>query len=68
MQEGKADEQKLVVVSICPQSRASLAAEYKLSIQDVAHKLTQFFKNLGEWVGNNKSTYVHIHKIVKINS
>ncbi|XP_048350432.1 cytosolic iron-sulfur assembly component 3 isoform X1 [Sphaerodactylus townsendi] len=39
--------QKLVVVSVSPQSRASLAARYKLSPLDTAKKLTGFFKRLG---------------------
>ncbi|XP_054851546.1 cytosolic iron-sulfur assembly component 3 [Eublepharis macularius] len=39
--------QKLVVVSVSPQSRASLAARYKLTPLDTAKKLTAFFKRLG---------------------
>ncbi|XP_060116890.1 cytosolic iron-sulfur assembly component 3 [Heteronotia binoei] len=39
--------QKLVVVSVSPQSRASLAARYKLTPLDTAKKLTGFFKKLG---------------------
>lgn len=39
---------KTVVVSMCPQSRASLAAKYKLNIDDAAKKLTGFFHNLGK--------------------
>uniref|UniRef100_A0A4W3JSW9 Nuclear prelamin A recognition factor-like protein n=1 Tax=Callorhinchus milii TaxID=7868 RepID=A0A4W3JSW9_CALMI len=39
--------QKLVVVSVSPQSRASLAAKYNLGITDTARRLTAFFKNLG---------------------
>ncbi|XP_063790938.1 cytosolic iron-sulfur assembly component 3 [Pseudophryne corroboree] len=38
---------KLVVVSVSPQSRASLAAKYNLNIQETAQKLTAFFKQLG---------------------
>lgn len=45
--EGCESEQKLVVVSISPQSRASMAAKYKLSVEETALKLTGFFKNLG---------------------
>ncbi|XP_060696341.1 cytosolic Fe-S cluster assembly factor narfl isoform X1 [Hemiscyllium ocellatum] len=41
------EHQKLVVVSVCPQSRASLAARYKLQVTDTARRLTAFFKNLG---------------------
>ncbi|CAC5385014.1 Probable cytosolic Fe-S cluster assembly factor CPIJ010948,Probable cytosolic Fe-S cluster assembly factor narfl,Nuclear prelamin A recognition factor,Cytosolic iron-sulfur assembly component 3,Protein NAR1,Probable cytosolic Fe-S cluster assembly factor GJ13047,Probable cytosolic Fe-S cluster assembly factor v1g210509,Probable cytosolic Fe-S cluster assembly factor GM20417,Probable cytosolic Fe-S cluster assembly factor AAEL012261,Probable cytosolic Fe-S cluster assembly factor GF22738,Probable cytosolic len=44
---GQAEQQKLVVVSIAPQCRASLAAKYKLSVQETASKLTGFFKKLG---------------------
>ncbi|XP_061849666.1 cytosolic iron-sulfur assembly component 3 isoform X2 [Colius striatus] len=40
-------EQKLVVVSVSPQSRASLAAKCKMSILETAKKLTAFFKSLG---------------------
>uniref|UniRef100_A0A6J0UIN5 Cytosolic iron-sulfur assembly component 3 n=1 Tax=Pogona vitticeps TaxID=103695 RepID=A0A6J0UIN5_9SAUR len=38
---------KLVVVSVSPQSRASLAARFKLTPLDTAKKLTAFFKRLG---------------------
>ncbi|OCT61749.1 cytosolic Fe-S cluster assembly factor narfl [Xenopus laevis] len=40
-------EHKVVVVSVSPQSWASLAARFNLSIQDTAQKLTSFFKQLG---------------------
>uniref|UniRef100_A0A671MR61 Iron hydrogenase small subunit domain-containing protein n=1 Tax=Sinocyclocheilus anshuiensis TaxID=1608454 RepID=A0A671MR61_9TELE len=40
-------EQKVVVVSVSPQSRASLAAHYGLSSSEVARRLTSFLKNLG---------------------
>ncbi|XP_075686699.1 cytosolic iron-sulfur assembly component 3 [Rhinoderma darwinii] len=40
-------QQKLVVVSVSPQSRASLATKFNLSIQETAQKLTSFFKQLG---------------------
>ncbi|KAG8433308.1 hypothetical protein GDO86_017552 [Hymenochirus boettgeri] len=40
-------EHKLVVVSVSPQSRASLAARFNLSIQETAQKLTSFLKQLG---------------------
>ncbi|XP_074774930.1 cytosolic iron-sulfur assembly component 3 [Athene noctua] len=40
-------EQKLVVVSVSPQSRASLAARYKMGVLETAKKLTAFFKSLG---------------------
>uniref|UniRef100_UPI0037E7746E cytosolic Fe-S cluster assembly factor narfl n=1 Tax=Semicossyphus pulcher TaxID=241346 RepID=UPI0037E7746E len=42
-----AAEQKLVVVSVSPQSRASLAARYDLSSSDAGRRLTAFFKGLG---------------------
>ncbi|XP_013915512.1 PREDICTED: cytosolic Fe-S cluster assembly factor NARFL [Thamnophis sirtalis] len=38
---------KLVVVSVSPQSRASLAARFGMTPLDTAKKLTSFFKNLG---------------------
>ncbi|XP_066498313.1 cytosolic Fe-S cluster assembly factor narfl isoform X1 [Hoplias malabaricus] len=46
-QTGSSGEQKVVVVSVSPQSRASLAARYSLSSSDLARRLTAFFKNLG---------------------
>ncbi|XP_070579803.1 cytosolic Fe-S cluster assembly factor narfl-like [Ptychodera flava] len=46
-QNGTPEKQKLIIVSVSPQARASLAAKYKLSIQDTAEKLTGFFKRLG---------------------
>lgn len=36
------------MVSVSPQSRASLAAHYGLKSSEVAHRLTRFLKNLGE--------------------
>ncbi|XP_059717770.1 cytosolic iron-sulfur assembly component 3 isoform X2 [Haemorhous mexicanus] len=42
-----AHEQKLVVVSVSPQSRASLAARCKLGLLETAQKLTSFLKGLG---------------------
>uniref|UniRef100_A0A8V0ZE67 Nuclear prelamin A recognition factor like n=1 Tax=Gallus gallus TaxID=9031 RepID=A0A8V0ZE67_CHICK len=41
------NEQKLVVVSVSPQSRASLAAKCKMSILETAKKLTAFLKSQG---------------------
>ncbi|NXO69429.1 NARFL factor, partial [Phainopepla nitens] len=41
-----AHEQKLVVVSVSPQSRASLAVRCKLGLQDTAQRLTRFFKSV----------------------
>lgn len=41
-------EQKVVVVSVSPQSRASLAARYGLSSSEAGRRLTSFFKGLGE--------------------
>ncbi|NXI59227.1 NARFL factor, partial [Chloroceryle aenea] len=40
-------QQKLVVVSVSPQSRASLAARWKMGVVETAKKLTAFFKSLG---------------------
>ncbi|XP_009955403.1 PREDICTED: cytosolic Fe-S cluster assembly factor NARFL [Leptosomus discolor] len=40
-------EQKLVVVSVSPQSRASLAAGCKMGVLETAKRLTAFLKNLG---------------------
>ena len=40
-------ERKLIVVSISPQSRASIAAKFHLEIKETALKLTRFFKDLG---------------------
>ncbi|XP_017366413.1 cytosolic iron-sulfur assembly component 3 [Cebus imitator] len=40
-------QQRLVVVSVSPQSRASLAAQFQLNPTDTARKLTSFFKKIG---------------------
>ncbi|XP_029997519.1 cytosolic Fe-S cluster assembly factor narfl [Sphaeramia orbicularis] len=40
-------EHKVVVVSVSPQSRASLAAYYDLSSSETGRRLTSFFKGLG---------------------
>ncbi|KAL2101110.1 hypothetical protein ACEWY4_002871 [Coilia grayii] len=40
-------EQQVVVVSVSPQSRASLAAHFGLSSSDAGRRLTSFFKSLG---------------------
>lgn len=40
-------QQRLVVVSVSPQSRASLAARFQLDSTDTARKLTSFFKKIG---------------------
>ncbi|KAL6102870.1 ciao3 [Pungitius sinensis] len=40
-------EQKVVVVSVSPQSRASLAARFDLSSGEAGRRLTSFFKGLG---------------------
>ncbi|MCJ8739336.1 hypothetical protein PDJAM_G00046070 [Pangasius djambal] len=45
--QSSSSEQKLVVVSVSPQSRASLATRYSLRSSEVARRLTTFFKNLG---------------------
>ncbi|XP_072167702.1 cytosolic Fe-S cluster assembly factor narfl-like [Diadema setosum] len=47
IENGEPEKQKTVVVSVSPQSRASLAAKYKLSLQDTAAKLTTFLRELG---------------------
>ncbi|KAK2097204.1 Cytosolic iron-sulfur assembly component 3 [Saguinus oedipus] len=39
-------QQRLVVVSVSPQSRASLAARFQLNPTDTARKLTSFFKKI----------------------
>ncbi|NWV79581.1 NARFL factor, partial [Dasyornis broadbenti] len=41
-----ANEQKLVVVSVSPQSRASLAARCKMGVLETAQKLTAFLKSV----------------------
>uniref|UniRef100_A0A8C5Q6H7 Cytosolic iron-sulfur assembly component 3 n=1 Tax=Leptobrachium leishanense TaxID=445787 RepID=A0A8C5Q6H7_9ANUR len=40
-------QHKLVVVSVSPQSRASLAAKFNLSVTETAKKLNTFFKQIG---------------------
>ncbi|KYO30827.1 cytosolic iron-sulfur assembly component 3 [Alligator mississippiensis] len=40
-------EQKLIVISVSPQSRASLAVRFKMNPLETAKKLTAFLKNLG---------------------
>ncbi|KAL7378004.1 hypothetical protein ABVT39_007276 [Epinephelus coioides] len=40
-------EQKVVVVSVSPQSRASIAAYFDLSSSETGRRLTSFFKGLG---------------------
>ncbi|XP_068575201.1 cytosolic Fe-S cluster assembly factor narfl [Cebidichthys violaceus] len=45
--ESSATEQKVVVVSVSPQSRASLAARFELSSSEAGRRLTSFFKGLG---------------------
>ncbi|XP_013381963.1 cytosolic Fe-S cluster assembly factor narfl isoform X2 [Lingula anatina] len=45
--QGSADKKKTVVVSVCPQSRASLAAKYKIGIVEAAQRINGFFKRLG---------------------
>ncbi|XP_069569564.1 cytosolic Fe-S cluster assembly factor narfl [Brachyistius frenatus] len=49
LRNNKADatEQKVVVVSVSPQSRASLAAHFDLSSSEAGRRLTSFFKGLG---------------------
>ncbi|XP_054614921.1 cytosolic Fe-S cluster assembly factor narfl [Dunckerocampus dactyliophorus] len=45
--KGSETEKKVVVVSVSPQSRASLAAFFGLSSSDAGRRLTSFFKGLG---------------------
>ncbi|KAG7222842.1 hypothetical protein INR49_016052, partial [Caranx melampygus] len=42
-----ATEQKVVVVSVSPQSRASLAAHFNLSSSETGRRLTSYFKSIG---------------------
>ncbi|KAB0401612.1 hypothetical protein E2I00_007270, partial [Balaenoptera physalus] len=42
------DQQRLVVISVSPQSRASLAVRFQLNPTDTARKLTAFFKKLAQ--------------------
>lgn len=52
-------EKKVVVVSMSPQSRASIAARYDLSSTDAGRRLTSFFKGLGECRYNITHTGKH---------
>lgn len=45
--QANAAEQKVVIVSVSPQSRASLAAHFDLSSSEAGRRLTSFFKGLG---------------------
>ncbi|CAG8460917.1 14552_t:CDS:2 [Ambispora leptoticha] len=47
IEEGRAQDIKTVVVSIAPQSRASIAAKYKLTPLQAAQRITHFLKSLG---------------------
>ncbi|XP_058426430.1 cytosolic iron-sulfur assembly component 3 isoform X3 [Diceros bicornis minor] len=49
-------QQRLVVISVSPQSRASLAARFQLNPTDTARKLTAFFKKLG-WICYAEKTH-----------
>ena len=44
---GSPTEQKIVVISISPQSLASIAAKYELSMNQAMMKMTTFFKSIG---------------------
>ncbi|KAL9984997.1 hypothetical protein ACROYT_G007348 [Oculina patagonica] len=46
-EEGKSEGQKVIIVSVSPQSRASVAAKFRLTVTETAKKLTTFFKDLG---------------------
>ena len=48
-QLASAKDQVVVVVSVSPQSRASLAARFGMSGSETGQKLTSFFKGLGQW-------------------
>ena len=41
------EKERVVVVSVSPQSRASIAVHFELSAEETASKLTSFFKTLG---------------------
>ncbi|KAJ7383618.1 hypothetical protein OS493_026804 [Desmophyllum pertusum] len=45
--EGISEGQKVIIVSVSPQSRASVAAKFRLNVTETAKKLTTFFKDLG---------------------
>jgi len=47
IEAGKMEQQRMVVISVSPQARASLAAKYQLNVVQAARKLTAFFKKCG---------------------
>ncbi|XP_065060871.1 cytosolic iron-sulfur assembly component 3-like [Rhopilema esculentum] len=47
LQSGQHEKSKIIVVSISPQVRASVAAKFGLDIQDTGRRLTSFFKAIG---------------------
>lgn len=47
LDENDESKVKTIVVSVSPQSRASLAAKYNLNVSDTMQKLTGFFHKLG---------------------
>ncbi|ORX92524.1 cytosolic Fe-S cluster assembly factor narfl [Basidiobolus meristosporus CBS 931.73] len=47
LESGAPQNVRTVIISISPQSRASIAAKYNLTPLQVAKRLTWFFKNLG---------------------
>ena len=49
LQNGNPELTKMIVISVSPQSRASLAAKYNIPVQETAQKLTRFFKALGTY-------------------
>lgn len=57
-------EKKVVVVSVSPQSRASLAARYDLSSTDAGRRLTAFFKGLGKYKIYMSYLYIFIYIII----
>jgi iron only hydrogenase large subunit-like protein len=44
---GRADECRTIVVSMSPQSRASLAVKYQMTNEEIMGKATSFFKSIG---------------------
>jgi len=61
-------ERKLVVVSVSPQARASLAAKYSLTMQEASSKLTAFLQNIGTncMVGSQQAHYLSTEQRYKL--
>ena len=45
LEQNRPQDHRTIVISISPQSRASLAAKYQLSLLEVHHRLVYFFKH-----------------------